>query len=318
LQQRRDSQKLEKLKQLLNNQNQSSEYKDLLNQFVISMNYDQSFMEPLRAEKLITPANQRFSVWRKARSVYDELFLKTITNQYGFTPANPSVSSLFSHMFLHNASKYLIGNIVLLLFIGFALEKTLGSVLYFCAYILTGISATGCFWLGNQHGITPLLGASAAISGLVGVCIGVLGIYKIRFLCFSGIRAPLLILLVWMTNIYYQFTYEQDNNTLLADISGFVLGVALGLIIKKWFSNVLNMGILDNEEKYKNKELRHKQALAALNQLDLAYAQTLLFDLYRDFPGDKEILQQYYKVCRYSQQSVEYRNLVRKILTTSD
>ncbi|WP_347988417.1 rhomboid family intramembrane serine protease [Methylomonas sp. AM2-LC] len=319
LQQRGDSQKLEKLKQLLNNPNQSPEYKESLNQFVMSMNYDQSFMEPLRAEKLILPENQRFSVWRKARSVFDELFLKTVTNQYGFTPVSPNASGLFAHLFLHNDTKYLIGNMVLLFLIGFALEKSLGCVRYFCAYIFTGVGAAGCFWLADQHSIIPLLGASSAIAGLIGVCIGIFGIQKIPFLCFSGVRAPLLIMLVWMTNVYYHFTYEQGKyHTFLADISGFVLGVAIGLVIKNLFTHTLNLGFLDNKVKYKNKELRYNQALTALNQLDLAHAQALFFDLYRDFPDDKEILQQYYKVCRYSQQSVEYRNLVRKILSSSD
>ncbi|MEN0062581.1 MAG: rhomboid family intramembrane serine protease [Myxococcota bacterium] len=90
--------------------------------------------------------------------------------QYGFRPADPSALDLFTSMFMHAGLGHLGGNMLFLWIYGDNAEHRLGRLGFLIAYLATGIVATVAFatWEGWASD-TPLVGASGAISGVLGI-----------------------------------------------------------------------------------------------------------------------------------------------------
>lgn len=88
--------------------------------------------------------------------------------QYGFKSAAPSVATLFSSLFLHAGILHLAGNMLFLWIFGDNVEHRLGWLSYLVLYLFSGMMATLFFALFMQGSYTPLIGASGAISGILG------------------------------------------------------------------------------------------------------------------------------------------------------
>jgi membrane associated rhomboid family serine protease len=88
--------------------------------------------------------------------------------RYGFRPASPSVLTLFTSMFLHGGWLHLIGNMLFLWIFGDNVEHRLGRVGYLVFYLAAGVAATLFFSLFVPGSDIPLVGASGAISGVLG------------------------------------------------------------------------------------------------------------------------------------------------------
>ena len=126
-------------------------------------------------------------------SAYDVFLMR-----WGYRAAEPSLITLITSMFLHGGWLHIIGNMLFLWIYGDNVEHRLGHVGYLGAYLASGAAATLGYAavLPADAGYTPLVGASGAISG-------VLGCY---FVWFPRNRVRLLIALlpfyvdVWKVN----------------------------------------------------------------------------------------------------------------------
>jgi membrane associated rhomboid family serine protease len=88
--------------------------------------------------------------------------------QWGFRPAAPAVRPLFFSLFLHGSVLHLAGNMLFLWIYGDNVEHRLGRIRYLVAYLGTGIAATLFHWLTSIGSPVPSIGASGAISGVLG------------------------------------------------------------------------------------------------------------------------------------------------------
>ena len=88
--------------------------------------------------------------------------------RYGFRPAEGSILTLFTAMFLHGGWLHIAGNMLFLWIFGDNVEKRLGHVGYLFLYLLSGVAATLFFAMFVPHSSVPLVGASGAISGVLG------------------------------------------------------------------------------------------------------------------------------------------------------
>jgi len=88
--------------------------------------------------------------------------------RYGFRPAAPAVATLFSAMFLHAGFLHLFGNMLFLWIYGDNVEKRMGHLSYLFWYLATGVAATLFHTLFAPESPLPLIGASGAISGVLG------------------------------------------------------------------------------------------------------------------------------------------------------
>ena len=163
---------------------------------------------------------------------------------HGFRPAAPQALALLTSLFLHAGFLHLFGNMLFLWIYGDNVEHRLGRWWYLLAYLGTGVAATLFHTLFAEHSPLPLIGASGAISG-------VLGCY---FIWFPANRVRLLVLIVPFFMQVVQVSsrlvlgmYLVMDNVLPfliahgadagvahgAHIGGFVAGVALAWVIDR-------------------------------------------------------------------------------------
>ncbi|MFY9399707.1 MAG: rhomboid family intramembrane serine protease [Desulfomonilia bacterium] len=105
---------------------------------------------------------------------------------HGYKPGAPELGDLFFSMFLHGGLLHLAGNMLFLWIYGNNVEHILGRPGFLATYLATGAAATWFFSLISGSSMIPLVGASGAISG-------VLGVY---FLLFPRNKVKMLIALI--------------------------------------------------------------------------------------------------------------------------
>jgi len=76
--------------------------------------------------------------------------------------------TVFSSMFLHGSFFHIAGNMLYLWIFGNNVEDTLGHVRYLFFYLASGVAAAGMQTVVDQHSRVPMIGASGAISGVLG------------------------------------------------------------------------------------------------------------------------------------------------------
>ncbi len=93
--------------------------------------------------------------------------------RWGFTPAQPTALALLTHLFVHASWLHWLKNALFLGLFGWYVERVLSGWRFALLYLLSGLSAVLVHWLMSTT-IQPnlynegLVGASGAISGLVG------------------------------------------------------------------------------------------------------------------------------------------------------
>ena len=90
------------------------------------------------------------------------------TFEHGYRPAAPQLPDLLTCMFLHGGFMHLFGNMLFLWIYGDNVERRLGSFGFLLWYLATGAAATLTHALVFSSSQMPLVGASGAISGILG------------------------------------------------------------------------------------------------------------------------------------------------------
>jgi len=80
----------------------------------------------------------------------------------------PPTLTIFTSMFLHGSWMHLIGNMLYLWIFGNNVEDAMGHVRFVLFYLLCGIAAVLAQALPNTESTIPMIGASGAISGVLG------------------------------------------------------------------------------------------------------------------------------------------------------
>jgi membrane associated rhomboid family serine protease len=88
--------------------------------------------------------------------------------EHGFRPGAASWADLFSAMFLHAGFSHLAGNMLFLWIYGDNIEHRLGRLWYLGLYLGGGAAATLSFAWFAADPMVPLVGASGAISAVLG------------------------------------------------------------------------------------------------------------------------------------------------------
>ena len=87
---------------------------------------------------------------------------------YGFRPGAPTLLTMFTCMFLHGGWQHIFGNMLFLWIYGDNVEHRLGRLGFLCVYLGTGLAATIVDGLLRWGSAIPTVGASGAISGILG------------------------------------------------------------------------------------------------------------------------------------------------------
>ncbi len=131
-------------------------------------------------------ANVAVFLYQFALSVGSPQAGQAFVQSFGSVPANMSAAlvgryplddgfaPVFTSMFLHGGWMHLIGNMWFLWIFGDNIEDELGHGYYVFFYLVAGLVATGAHFITNPFSNVPTVGASGAISG-------VMGAYMVRF-----------------------------------------------------------------------------------------------------------------------------------------
>ena len=80
----------------------------------------------------------------------------------------PASMTVFTSMFLHGGFMHLAGNMLYLWIFGNNIEDSMGHFRFIVFYLLCGVAAVAGQTLENPDSQIPMIGASGAISGILG------------------------------------------------------------------------------------------------------------------------------------------------------
>jgi membrane associated rhomboid family serine protease len=153
----------------------------------------------------------------------------------------PAVSALTA-MFLHAGWLHLLGNMLFLYVFGNNVEDRLGRLRFLLFYLVSGYAATYAFAFLNAESTATLVGASGAVSGVLGAYLWMfpraLVICLVPFLFFLPFLFPAwLVLGMW---IVLQFFYMQSaaiggeaGVAYAAHVAGFLAGFLMAAATAK-------------------------------------------------------------------------------------
>lgn len=95
-----------------------------------------------------------------------------VITTFGFIPANPDIVSMFTHMFLHGGILHLFVNMWYLYIFGDNMEVAFGGAKFIAFYIISGLFALTFHYITNPLSAIPVVGASGAVSGVLGAYLG--------------------------------------------------------------------------------------------------------------------------------------------------
>jgi len=171
---------------------------------------------------------------------------KSLYNSLSMVPADilqaKNLHTLFTSMFLHADIFHLGGNMLFLYIFGDNVEDAFGHSLYLLFYFICGLAADFVHILSlTTPGelVIPTLGASGAISGVMGAYIMLYPRARIQTLVLAYIITVVSVPAVFFLGFWFllQLLYTWldvgGNVAYWAHIGGFVAGMVLALIIRR-------------------------------------------------------------------------------------
>lgn len=160
--------------------------------------------------------------------------MASASTRWDLIPYN--VMTVFTSMFLHGGFLHLGGNMLYLWIFGNNIEDAMGHGRFLVFYLLAGIVAAFAQFFYDPASNIPMIGASGAVSGVLGAYLVLYPYARIKTLLFIVIfikiveLPAILLLTIWF---FMQVMYSQlEGVAWYAHIGGFVFG----LIMIKLFS----------------------------------------------------------------------------------
>ena len=172
-------------------------------------------------------------------STFSDSSLENFYEKYAFSPhlsqSLPNAYRFITSMFLHLGFLHIFGNMLFLWIFGSVCEDIMSGAEFFCYYMITGIA--GSIALAMFTPEFSAIGASGAISGIMGMCLILLPNAKI-FLLGSG-EQPLIPVSLWYyvfvwTSLQVYEAYTQTNPGIgyAAHFGSLLTGVVISLLLK--------------------------------------------------------------------------------------
>lgn len=150
--------------------------------------------------------------------------------------AAPAPLTLVTSLFLHVSWLHLLGNMLFLWVFGDNVEDELGHVRFVLFYLACGVAGGLAHTLANPDSAQPLVGASGAVSGVVGAYLVLFPRVKLWALFLAGI--PLRLPVYWALGFWIVFqivsaiTGADASTGWFAHLGGLAAGVVLILLLR--------------------------------------------------------------------------------------
>ena len=167
----------------------------------------------------------------------------TVGGETVLVPQEPGPSpiwlTLFTSMFMHGGWLHLAGNMLFLWVFGDNVEHRIGHVLFLGFYLLVGLIASVAQILTNVESVIPTLGASGAISGVLGAYFVMFPTNRVLLLLIRfPIWVPAIVAIgLWavlqiFAGVFGAGAGEAGGVAYAAHIGGFLAGAAFGLLFR--------------------------------------------------------------------------------------
>lgn len=174
-------------------------------------------------------------------------------NRLGFVPArlfapmSPAdkhiapVASIFTAMFVHGGLLHIAGNMLYLAIFGNNIEEAMGHVRYFVFYLLCGAAAALTLAFMDPQASIPMIGASGAISGVLGAYVLLYPRARVTVIVPLGIILwPFTLSAVWVVGLWFLLQLvsavltdpAQPGVAWWAHVGGFAMGLMLTPLFK--------------------------------------------------------------------------------------
>ena len=157
--------------------------------------------------------------------------------------AIPASLSVFTSMFLHGGFLHLIGNMLYLWIFGNNIEDAMGHGRFILFYLLTGVAASMAHFFTDLNSEIPTIGASGAISGILGAYILLYPRAQVLVLIFLGFFIRVMYVPAGLALGFYfllqilqgTLTFGQGGGGVawFAHIGGFLAGLLLVGLFKQ-------------------------------------------------------------------------------------
>jgi membrane associated rhomboid family serine protease len=154
----------------------------------------------------------------------------------------PVTATLFTSMFLHGGWLHIAGNMLYLWIFGNNVEDATGRVRFFIFYVLCGLFAAYIHAFMHQSSLTPMIGASGAISGVLGAYLLLYPRARVVTLVILGfyirtVEVPAMIVLgLWFVLQFLNVLIAGGSGEGVAwhaHVGGFVAGILLIGLFKR-------------------------------------------------------------------------------------
>lgn len=173
----------------------------------------------------------------QAASPWPEENLALVPKDLLAAPTTPEVMlRAIGYMFLHGDVVHLAGNMLVLFIFGDNVEDALGHLRFLLLYLLSGIAGAGLHSAVTGDPELPLVGASAAIAGVMAAYLLLYPRAKLFVLAFA--RIPVLVPASWfvgawfLMNIYSGFYAADREVAWWAHVGGFASGALLVFVLR--------------------------------------------------------------------------------------
>lgn len=154
------------------------------------------------------------------------------------TDPGRQVGNVFTSMFLHGSWMHLLGNMWFLWLFGNNVEDSMGRGRFVVFYLVCGVAAALMQVVTNPRSVVPMVGASGAISGVMGAYLVLYPRVRVHCLVLLGFFLTTISLPAWTMLLYWvglQFlsgltgllATESGGVAVWAHVGGFIAGMAL-------------------------------------------------------------------------------------------
>lgn len=148
----------------------------------------------------------------------------------------PGWIKIFTSMFLHGDFMHIVGNMLFLWIFGNNIEDSFGRFRFFVFYLLCGLAAAMAQAGSDAYSTVPMIGASGAVSGVLGAYILMFPQARVRVLIWFGIITLMRLRAYVVLGLWFAFQLvsaalvpvsQEGGVAFWAHIGGFVAGMAL-------------------------------------------------------------------------------------------
>jgi membrane associated rhomboid family serine protease len=162
-----------------------------------------------------------------------------------YIPGAGGYSTILTSMFLHGGWMHVIGNMLYLWIFGNNIEDSMGHLRFVFFYLLTGLAAAAAHLALNPLSTVPTIGASGAVSGVLGAYLVLFPHARVQTLITLGFFIRIVYVPAWVLLVFW-IGLQLLNQALApidpraggvayaAHIGGFVAGVALIPLFRKY------------------------------------------------------------------------------------